>query len=47
MAEVVRKSGFKLRSSSTNRNGSGQGYVYMAFAEAPLVGSNNVPATAR
>ena len=39
--------GFKLRSSSTNRNASGQGYIYMAFAEAPLVGSNNIPATAR
>ena len=25
----------------------GQTYIYMAFAEAPLVGSNNVPCTAR
>jgi hypothetical protein len=39
--------GFKLRSSSTNRNGSGQGYIYWAFAAEPLVGSNNIPATAR
>ena len=39
--------GFKLRSSSTNRNGSGQGYVYWAFAEEPFVSSNGVPATAR
>ena len=39
--------GFKLRSSSTNRNGSGQGYVYMAFAEEPFVGSNADPTTAR
>ena len=39
--------GFKLRSSSSNRNGSGQGYIYMAFAESPLVASNNIPVTAR
>ena len=39
--------GFKLRSSSSNRNASGQGYVYMAFAEEPLVSSNNIPCTAR
>ena len=39
--------GFKLRSTSSNRNENGSTYVYMAFAEAPLVGSNNIPATAR
>ena len=39
--------GFKLKSTSVNRNGSGAGYIYMAFAEAPLVGSNNIPCTAR
>jgi hypothetical protein len=39
--------GFKLRSTSSNRNESGSTYIYMAFAEAPLVGTNNVPATAR
>ena len=40
--------GFKVRVSSdtNNINGSGNTIVYMAFAEAPLVGSNNVPATA-
>ena len=37
--------GFKLRSSGSPVN-DGE-YVYMAFAEAPLVGSNNVPCTAR
>ena len=37
--------GFKFRTSSQNT--SGENYIYMAFAEAPLVGSNNVPATAR
>ena len=39
--------GFKNKSSSVARNGSGSTYIYMAFAEAPLVGSNNIPATAR
>ena len=41
--------GFKLRNSSltgdTNINLSGSSYIYMAFAEQPLVGDN--PATAR
>ena len=39
--------GFKIRSSFGSRNASGGNYIYMAFAEAPLVGSNNVPCTAR
>ena len=39
--------GFKIREDNANLNGSGATYIYMAFAEAPLVGSNNVPATAR
>ena len=39
--------GFKLRSTSSNRNENGSTYIYMAFAKAPLVGSNNVPCTAR
>ena len=39
--------GFKLKTTDTALNGSGRTYIYMAFAEAPLVGSNNVPATAR
>jgi len=39
--------GFKLRNSATEDNGSGNTFIYMAFAEAPLVGSNNVPANAR
>ena len=43
----ILSNGFKQKSSANNCNGSGQGYIYMAFAEAPLVGSNNVPATAR
>ena len=39
--------GFKMRTSDGNSNGYSDGYVYMAFAEEPLVGTNNVPATAR
>ena len=43
----ILSNGFKLRTTDTALNGSGRTYIYMAFAEAPLVGSNNVPATAR
>ena len=39
--------GFKLKSTSSNRHESGSTYIYMAFAEAPLTGTNNVPCTAR
>ena len=39
--------GFKLRHSNSNGNGSGVSYIYMAFAENPLVGTNNIPTTAR
>ena len=39
--------GFKWRNNTSGWNGSGTSNIYMAFAEAPLVGSNNVPATAR
>tara|TARA_R110000744_G_C19247973_1_gene549947 strand:- start:16 stop:1038 length:1023 start_codon:yes stop_codon:yes gene_type:complete len=39
--------GFKLRTTNSGFNSSGATYIYMAFAEAPLVGTNNVPATAR
>ena len=39
--------GFQLRNSLAVWNGSGNTHIYMAFAEAPLVGSNNVPCTAR
>ena len=39
--------GFKLTGSTDHLNSSGIKFIYMAFAEAPLVGSNNVPATAR
>ena len=40
--------GFKVRTTSNDfGGGSGATYIYMAFAEEPLVGTNNVPATAR
>ena len=39
--------GFKLLRTDAGENGSGVNYVYMAFAEQPLVGTNNIPATAR
>jgi hypothetical protein len=39
--------GFKVRTSDTDHNASGDTNIYMAFAEVPLVGTNNVPATAR
>ena len=39
--------GFKWRNTGSNYNNNGETNIYMAFAEAPLVGSNNVPCTAR
>ena len=40
--------GVKMKMSGGGAgNGSGETYIFMAFAEAPLVGSNNVPCTAR
>jgi len=39
--------GFKFRTTNGDINASGGSYIYMAFAEAPLVGTNNVPANAR
>jgi len=38
--------GFKMRGTSTAINGSGNSYIYMAFGQS-IVGSNNIPATAR
>jgi len=39
--------GFKIRTASGEWNEASNNYIYMAFAEAPLVGTNNVPCTAR
>jgi hypothetical protein len=43
----ILSNGFKLRGTWTGVNASGGTYIYMAFAENPLVGTNNIPATAR
>ena len=43
----ILSNGFKIRRNSGRINTSGGNQLYMAFAKAPLVGSNNVPATAR
>ena len=39
--------GFKIYGTDNTVNGSGETMIYMAFAESPLVGTNNTPATAR
>ena len=39
--------GFKLRTSDTAVNGSGDTYIYMAFAENPFVTSTGIAGTAR
>ena len=43
----ILSNGFKFTTGSSHINLSGGNYIYMAFAEAPLVGTNNVPCTAR
>jgi len=43
----ILSNGFKCRGADNSGNASGQGYIYMAFASEPLVGTNNIPATAR
>jgi len=42
----ITSNGFKQRNSYANLNDSGDKYIYMAFGQS-LVGSNNVPCTAR
>ena len=42
----ILSNGFKFR-NSTHQSNSDNTYFYMAFAEAPIVGTNNIPATAR
>ena len=39
--------GFKIRDTGAHFNGSGVSFFYIAFAESPLIGTNNVPVTAR
>ena len=47
LATSLVSNGFKIDNSDTSMNTNGQNYIYMAFAEEPLVSSNNIPATAR
>ena len=46
IADIL-STGFKLRVSSTDVNADGNSYIYMAFAEHPIVSSNDIPGTAR
>ena len=39
--------GFKFRSSNATMNGSGAGYIFMAFAEHPFGGDGVAPVPAR
>ena len=39
--------GVKIRNSNNSINTNGSTYIYMVFAEEPLVASNGIPATAR
>jgi hypothetical protein len=43
----ILSNGFKIRTDNSNKNNSGSDFIFLAFAEEPLVSSNNVPATAR
>ena len=43
----VLSNGFKIRTTETGVNASGEVHIYMAFAENPFVTSTGVPATAR
>tara|TARA_R100000426_G_scaffold7684_1_gene9246 strand:- start:36 stop:1052 length:1017 start_codon:yes stop_codon:yes gene_type:complete len=43
----INSTGFKIRLTSSGWNHNQDKFIYLAFAEEPLVSSNNVPATAR
>ena len=43
----ILSNGFKFRGTESNVNDGGASYLYWAFAEEPIVSSNNIPATAR
>jgi len=43
----ILSNGFKPRSTDTDFNGSGNSILYAAFAEFPIVSSNDVPGVAR
>ena len=39
--------GVKIRGNSAQMNGSGNTFIYMVFGEAPIVGTNDIPANAK
>ena len=39
--------GFKIKNAAAENNGSGNKFIYLAFAEAPLVNSEGIPCNAR
>jgi hypothetical protein len=43
----ILSNGFKARTVSSQVNNSNTVHVFMAFAEAPIVGTNNIAANAR
>jgi hypothetical protein len=43
----ILSNGVKMKTSNGELNGSGDTYIYMAFAESPFVNSNGVPNNAR
>ena len=43
----INSTGFKIRLTSSGWNHNQDKFIYLAFAEEPLVSSNNIPATAR
>ena len=43
----INSNGFKIRLTSSGWNHNQDKFIYMAFAEEPLVSSNDIPATAR
>jgi len=43
----ILSNGFKQRVNDAGGNGSGNDYIYMAFAESPFVTSTGIPTTAR
>ena len=47
LAIDILSNGVKIRNTDTAYNNDNSTYIYMTFAEAPLVGSNNIPCTAR
>jgi len=43
----ILSNGFKMRTNNAVMNGSGEDYIYMAFAENPFTTSTGIPTTAR